>query len=88
MAINGGWWVPLVVPGFSAEGKNLTIGLIRIQVVSMVLNAGIVTPWAAQHARRQFVWVELSGVTGLELQIVPDRRGGEARASLSELRLA
>lgn len=57
-----GWWVPLLVPGFSAEGKNLTVGLIRIQVVSMVLNAGIVTLWAAQHARRRFVWVELSGV--------------------------
>jgi putative peptidoglycan lipid II flippase len=57
-----GWWVPLLVPGFSAEGKSLTVGLIRIQVVSMVLNAGIVTLWAAQHARRRFVWVELSGV--------------------------
>lgn len=57
-----GWWVPLLVPGFSAEGKSLTVGLARIQVVSMVLNAGIVTLWAAQHARRRFVWVELSGV--------------------------
>lgn len=32
--------------------------------------------------------VELSGVTVLELTIVPDRSGGGARASLSELRLA
>lgn len=57
-----GVWVPLLVPGFSTEGKSLAVGLTRIQTVSMVLNAGIVTLWAAQHARRRFVWVELSGV--------------------------
>jgi hypothetical protein len=32
--------------------------------------------------------VELSGVTSLELTIVPDRNNGPARASLAELRLA
>lgn len=57
-----GVWVPLLVPGFSAEGKSLTVSLTQIQIVSMVLNAGIVALWAAQHARRRFVWVELSGV--------------------------
>ncbi len=31
--------------------------------------------------------VDLSGVTVLELQIVPDKSGGDARASLAELRL-
>jgi putative peptidoglycan lipid II flippase len=56
------FWVPLLVPGFSAEGKSLTVALTKIQVVSMVLNAIIVTLWAAEHARRRFVWVELSGV--------------------------
>jgi putative peptidoglycan lipid II flippase len=56
-----GLWVPLLVPGFSAEGKSLTVGLTKIQIVSMVLNAGIVTLWAAHHARRRFVWVEFSG---------------------------
>ena len=32
--------------------------------------------------------MELSGVTALELAIVPDQRGGDARASLAQLRLA
>jgi len=32
--------------------------------------------------------VELSGVTQLELTIVPDQRGGDARASLARWRLA
>lgn len=57
-----GVWAPLLVPGFSAEGKSLTVEMTKVQIVSMVLNAGIVTLWAVQHARRRFVWVELSGV--------------------------
>ena len=57
-----GLWAPLLVPGFSAEGKSLTVSLTKIQLVSMVLNAGIVTLWAAHHARRRFVWVEFSSV--------------------------
>jgi peptidoglycan biosynthesis protein MviN/MurJ (putative lipid II flippase) len=57
-----GVWAPLLVPGFADEGKRLTVSLTRIQIVSMVLNAGIVTLWAVQHARRRFVWVEFSGV--------------------------
>jgi putative peptidoglycan lipid II flippase len=56
------FWVPLLVPGFSDEGKSLTIAMTKIQVISMILNAGIVTLWVAQHARGRFVWVELSGV--------------------------
>jgi putative peptidoglycan lipid II flippase len=55
-------WVPLLVPGFSDEGKSLTIALTRIQIVSMVLNAAIVTLAAVHHALRRFVWVELSAL--------------------------
>lgn len=55
-------WVPWLVPGFSDEGKSLSVALTKIQIISMVLNAGIVALWAAQHARGKFVWVELSGV--------------------------
>ena len=55
-------WVPWFVPGFSAAAKTLAASLTRIQLVSMVLNALIVTLWAAHHARHKFVWVELSAV--------------------------
>ena len=55
-------WVPWFVPGFTAEAKTLTASLTKIQLVSMVLNALIVTLWAAHHARHRFVWVELSAV--------------------------
>lgn len=55
-------WVPLLVPGFSEGGKSLTVSLTKIQLVSMVLNAAIVTLWAAHYARHRFVWIELSGL--------------------------
>jgi glycosyltransferase involved in cell wall biosynthesis/peptidoglycan biosynthesis protein MviN/MurJ (putative lipid II flippase) len=55
-------WVPWFVPGFTAGAKTLTASLTRIQLVSMILNALIVTLWAAHHARHRFVWVELSAV--------------------------
>ncbi len=55
-------WVPLLVPGFPASVKLLTISLTKIQLISMVLNAAIVTLWAAQHARGRFVWVEFSSM--------------------------
>jgi putative peptidoglycan lipid II flippase len=55
-------WIPWIVPGFSTSAKTLTANLTRIQLVSMVLNALIVTLWAAHHARHKFVWIELSGV--------------------------
>src|SRR6185369_10505783 len=55
-------WIPWFVPGFSPPAKILTVSLTRIQLVSMVLNALIVTLWAAHHARHRFVWVELSAI--------------------------
>src|SRR5215216_4293180 len=55
-------WIPWFVPGFSAPAKTLTASLTRIQLISMVLNALIVTLWAAHHARHRFVWIEFSAV--------------------------
>ena len=73
-------WVPMLVPGFPAAAKSLTVKLTRIQLVSMVLNAAIVTLWAAHHARHKFIWVELSGVianvAGLSFLVVTIRHFG------------
>jgi len=60
--VSTGLWVPLFVPGFSEPAKTLTVNLMRLQLVSMVLNAAIVMLWAGYHARHKFVWVELSSV--------------------------
>jgi putative peptidoglycan lipid II flippase len=60
--VTAGAWIQLFVPGFSVAAKTLTAQLARIQLVSMVLNALIVTLWAAWQARHKFLWIELSGI--------------------------
>ncbi|HEV7860042.1 MAG TPA: lipid II flippase MurJ [Pyrinomonadaceae bacterium] len=60
--LTAGLWVPLLVPGFSAEGRALTVTLTRIQLVSMVFTASVSVLWSIYHARQRFVWAELSPV--------------------------
>lgn len=65
------WWIPMTIPGFSAEGQALTIETTRIQLIGMVFAAINGVQWAAYHARQQFVWAEfapiLSSLLGLLL---------------------
>lgn len=57
-----GFWVPLLVPGFSDEAKQLTISLSRIQLLGMVGNASVAVLWSVYYARQKFIWAELSPV--------------------------
>lgn len=57
-----GYWVPLLVPGFSDEAKQLTISLSRIQLLGMVGNASVAVLWSVYYARQKFLWAELSPV--------------------------
>lgn len=53
-------WVAWLVPGFSSEGKDLTASLVRIQLLGMVFTAALSVLWSVYHARRKFIWAELS----------------------------
>lgn len=55
-------WVPLLVPGFSDQAKQLTISLSRIQLLGMVGNASVAVLWSVYYARQKFIWAELSPV--------------------------
>lgn len=57
-----GYWVPLLVPGFSNEAKLLTVTLSRIQLLGMVGNASVAVLWSVYYARQKFIWAELSPV--------------------------
>jgi putative peptidoglycan lipid II flippase len=57
-----GYWVPLLVPGFSDEAKRLTISLSRIQLLAMVGNASVAVLWSVYYARQKFIWAEFSPV--------------------------
>jgi peptidoglycan biosynthesis protein MviN/MurJ (putative lipid II flippase) len=56
------YWVPLLVPGFSDEAKQLAISLSRIQMLAMVGNASVAVLWSVHYARQKFIWAELSPV--------------------------
>ncbi len=56
------WWVPLTVPGFSQEGRALTIHLVRIQLPGLITAAVASVLWSAHQARRRFLWSALSSV--------------------------
>lgn len=71
------YWVPWLVPGFSAAAKLLTVSLTRIQLVSMIFTASVSVLWSVYHARKQFIWVEVSTLLsnlialGLIIKLLP-----------------
>jgi putative peptidoglycan lipid II flippase len=60
--VTAGFWVDLLVPGFAAPVRQLTITLTRIQLFAMIGNAAIVVLWSAYYARQKFIWAESSSV--------------------------
>ena len=55
-------WVPLTVPGFDSEARELTVELVRIQLLGMVFTAMTGVLWSAFQARQRFLWVESSPI--------------------------
>lgn len=93
LATTAEWWVPLIVPGFNAETKMLTITLTRIQLLGMIFSAVNGVQWASYHAKRQFIWVEsvpiLTSLFGLgALTWALPRYGIIAAAWIASARLA
>jgi len=70
--VTAGFWVGLLVPGFSAAARVLTVSLTRIQLVSMVFTAAVSVLWSIYHAKQKFIWVELSTLvsSGLSLALL------------------
>jgi peptidoglycan biosynthesis protein MviN/MurJ (putative lipid II flippase) len=59
-----GLWVSLLVPGFPAEARQLTVTLTRIQLFTMIGNASVVVLWSVYYARQKFIWAESSSLLG------------------------
>jgi putative peptidoglycan lipid II flippase len=58
LALAAPFWVPLTTPGFDAATHELTIRLMRIQLVGMVFTALIAVQGSVYNARDRFLWVE------------------------------
>jgi putative peptidoglycan lipid II flippase len=80
------YWAPLLFPGLAERGaRALLLHLVRIQLIAMVLTASVGVLFAAHHARKRFLWVELTNmiasgaVLGLMFLTIP--RWGIAAAA-------
>lgn len=62
LALTAPYWVPLLVPGFSSQAKQLTVSLSRIQLLAMIGNASVAVLWSVYYARQRFIWAEVSSV--------------------------
>ena len=56
------YWVPFFVPGFDNATTNLSISLIRIQLIGMIFIALTTVLWSASHAKKKFVFVECTTI--------------------------
>lgn len=83
--LTAGMWVPLTVPRFSDQAQELTVRLVRIQLVGLVFAAISSVLWAAHHARGRFIWAAVSavmaGLAGLALLFWGLPRFGVAAAA-------
>jgi putative peptidoglycan lipid II flippase len=60
LEISAGWFVPILVTGFSPRAKALTVTLTRIQFASLSFAAAASVLSSLYQARRKFIWVELT----------------------------
>jgi putative peptidoglycan lipid II flippase len=52
------WWVPLTVPGFSADAKLITVELASISTLGMVFTGMSAVQAAIGYARHRFLWAD------------------------------
>lgn len=87
------WWVPLVVPGFDVETRQLTVDFTRVQLVGMVFSAINGVQWAFFHAQKRFLWGEIvpllaGSVALVSVVILLPRYGPMAAAWVANGKLA
>lgn len=59
-------WVHVIVPGFDAPTRALTLDLLRVQLLGAVFTMLLMVSWSASYARHEFLRVEATGtVAGL-----------------------
>jgi putative peptidoglycan lipid II flippase len=56
------WWVPLTVPGFTAEAKLMTIDLARISLIGLVFTGMSAVQAAIGFAQQKYLWADAAPV--------------------------
>ena len=74
LGVTAKWWAPLSVPGFTAEGKALTVSLSQISVIGLVFSGINAVQLAAAFANSRYIWADtaqvVANVTALLLLVV------------------
>lgn len=58
LVLTASWWVPLTVPGFSPEAREMTITLASISLYGMAFTGLNSVQFAMAYARGQYVWAD------------------------------
>ena len=91
--VTAAYWIPIIVPGFSQDGQQLTMQLARIQLIGMVFTALAGVQTALYHARGRLLWPEIGSLATGGLGLVAlffllPGYGVEAAAWIGALRFA
>lgn len=62
LIISADWWVPLIVPGFGADVKLITVELASISILGIVFTGMSAVQAAVGYARYKFIWVDAAQV--------------------------
>ena len=86
------WWVPLTVPGFTADTKLTTVELARISLLGVMFTGVSAVQAAMGFARRKYLWTDAAPMTAnllsvLLLLLLLPQYGIWAAAWISVLRL-
>ena len=60
LALTAAWWVPLLVDGFDAPGKQRAVHLTQISVIGIVFTGTIAVQQAAAFARGHYIWPDIA----------------------------
>lgn len=56
------WWISWILPGFKGTDYQLTLNLVRIQLIGMVCSALLSVVWAIHSARGNFFVIEYTSI--------------------------
>lgn len=58
LILTAGWWVPMIVPGFPAEAKLITVEITRISLIGIVFTGMSAVQTAMGFSQHKFIWAD------------------------------
>lgn len=68
--ISANWWVPIILPGFTADKLTMAINLGRIQLIGMIFSALLSVVWAVHASKNNFLFIETTSILANTIVLV------------------